>query len=294
MKRVSRLMGFLFLFLPFLSKGQETGQTPIRIISYNIWNGFEKPERREAFIQWMNLQKPEIVALEELVGFTEKDLAELAAAYGHPYVTIVKEEGYPVGLTSKQPIQTISKQVEGFWHGMLHARTYDMDFIVVHLSPFEWKYRLKEAKKITDYIEKNELESCVVLGDFNAFSPFDAAEIEMHIDLKSGMQNWDKEQEVYRNMRGEEFDYSVLSEFLSKGFSDPCQQFIPVAKRMSYPTATLYNWAWGDVRLPRKSQRIDYILLSPTLTPYCKQATVHNGPDTDTISDHYPVSIVLY
>lgn len=44
---------------------------------------------------------------------------------------------YPVGLTSKQPVTVVKKQLEGFWHRMLHARTAGLNLIVTHLSPFE-------------------------------------------------------------------------------------------------------------------------------------------------------------
>ncbi|MCD8134499.1 MAG: endonuclease/exonuclease/phosphatase family protein [Parabacteroides gordonii] len=182
-----KALGLLLLLslLPFKGISQEKAANTIKVISYNIWNGFEKDAARQArFTEWMNAQQPDIVALEELVGINEKDLAALAASYGHPYVAIVKEEGYPVGLTSRQPIKVVKKQVEGFWHGMLHAQTYGLDIIVTHLSPFEWKYRLKEAEAITHYIRENKLESCMVMGDFNAYSPFDADEVETHTQLK--------------------------------------------------------------------------------------------------------------
>lgn len=294
--KIFKAISLFFLLFTFSFKGiaQDTNQQTLKVISYNIWNGFEKDAARRArFVDWMNEQKPQIVALEELVGFTEKDLSELAASYGHPYVAIVKEEGYPVGLTSRQPIRVIKKQVEGFWHGMLHAQTYGLDIIVTHLSPFEWDYRLKEATAITQYIQENELNECLVMGDFNAYSPFDADEVETHTELRKNMLGWDKKHPEYGNMRGEQFDYSVLSQFLSIGFADPVKMFAPANKRMSYPAATLYEWQWGDPRLKMLGERLDYILVSPSLAPRCVHASVHNGKDLEGISDHYPVSLIF-
>lgn len=294
--KISKVISLFFLLFIFSFKGisQDTNQQTLKIISYNIWNGFEKNAARKArFVDWMNEQKPQIVALEELVGFTEKDLSELATSYGHPYVAIVKEEGYPVGLTSCQPIRVIKKQVEGFWHGMLHVQTYGLDIIVTHLSPFEWDYRLKEATAITQYIRENGLNECLVMGDFNAYSPFDADEVETHTELKKNMEEWDKKHPEYGNMRGEHFDYSVLSQFLSIGFADPVKMFVPAGKRMSYPAATLYEWQWDDPRLKMLGERLDYILVSPSLAPRCVHASVHNGKDLEGISDHYPVSVLI-
>lgn len=294
--KIFKAISLFFLLFTFSFKGiaQDTNQQTLKVISYNIWNGFEKDAARRArFVDWMNEQKPQIVALEELVGFTEKDLSELAASYGHPYVAIVKEEGYPVGLTSRQPIRVIKKQVEGFWHGMLHAQTYGLDIIVTHLSPFEWDYRLKEATAITQYIRENELNKCLVMGDFNAYSPFDADEVETHTELRKNMLGWDKKHPEYGNMHGEQFDYSVLSQFLSIGFADPVKMFVSANKRMSYPAATLYEWQWGDPRLKMLGERLDYILVSPSLAPRCVHASVHNGKDLEGISDHYPVSLIF-
>ena len=294
--KIFKAISLFFLLFTFSFKGiaQDTNQQTLKVISYNIWNGFEKDAARKArFVDWMNEQKPQIVALEELVGFTEKDLSELAASYGHPYVAIVKEEGYPVGLTSRQPIRVIKKQVEGFWHGMLHAQTYGLDIISTHLIPFEWSYRLKEATAITQYIQDNKLDKCLVMGDFNAYSPFDADEVETHTELRKNMLGWDKKHPEYGNMRGEQFDYSVLSQFLSIGFADPVKMFVPANKRMSYPAATLYKWQWGDPRLKMLGERLDYILVSPSLAPRCVHASVHNGKDLEGISDHYPVSLIF-
>lgn len=268
---------------------------PLHIIEYNIWNGFEKDAgRRARFVDWMKRQQPDIAGLTELVDFKATDLDALAKEYGHPYSAIVKEEGYPVGVTSRYPIEVISKQLEGYWHGMLHVKTCGLNVIVTHLSPFEWKYRLGEAQKIVNYIEENHLDSCLVMGDFNAYSPFDAEEVEIHVRLKENMNRWDASQATYRNMRGRHFDYSVLSRFLSIGMADPCRMYVkPAAKRMTFPTAFLYNWQWDDERLPALRERLDYILISPDLVLACTSAEVYNGRETEGISDHYPVGIYL-
>ena len=67
----------LALLFPAVSNGQSSGKEKMRVISYNIWNGFEKDaSRRENFIKWVKGQQPDILAMTELVGFTEKDLGE--------------------------------------------------------------------------------------------------------------------------------------------------------------------------------------------------------------------------
>lgn len=283
----------LFLLIPVAGFAQEAGKSGnIHVISYNIWNGFEKDAQRRAnLIQWVKSQDPEIMAMTELCGFTEQDLKELASAYGHPYVAIVKEEGYPVGISSKEPIEVVTKQLEGLWHGMLHVRTYGMDVIVTHLSPFDWKYRLSEAEWIVQYIQDRELKDYMIMGDFNAYSPFDASWVETHTVLTERMKKWDSEQKEYRNMRDGRFDYSVLSRFMSIGLADACRLYVPAEKRTTFPTAFLYGWNHDDERLPQISERLDYILVSPSILSRCTHASIHNTIETEGISDHYPVSV---
>lgn len=295
MKRLHILYTLLFIWLlPVTSNGQPAGKEKLRVISYNIWNGFEHDASRRAnFINWIKGQQPDILAMTELVGFTEKDLGQLASEYGHKYYAIVKEEGYPVGITSNEPITVVKKQVEGFWHGMLHVKTHGLDMIVTHLSPHDWKFRLKEAQMLTSYIQDNQLDSCMVMGDFNAYSPFDADWVETHAQLIENMQKWDAEQETYRNMRDGRFDYSVLSKFLSIGLTDICRLYVPADKRTTFPAAFLYGWQHGDTRLHGIGERLDYILVSPSLVSRCLDARIHNGIETEGISDHYPVSVDL-
>ena len=295
MKRLHILYTLLFIWLlPVTSNGQPAGKEKLRVISYNIWNGFEHDASRRAnFINWIKGQQPDILAMTELVGFTEKDLGQLASEYGHKYYAIVKEEGYPVGITSNEPITVVKKQMEGFWHGMLHVKTHGLDMIVTHLSPHDWKFRLKEAQMLTSYIQDNQLDNCMVMGDFNAYSPFDADWVETHAQLIENMQKWDAEQETYRNMRDGRFDYSVLSKFLSIGLTDICRLYVPADKRTTFPAAFLYGWQHGDTRLHGIGERLDYILVSPSLVSRCLDARTHNGIETEGISDHYPVSVDL-
>ena len=295
MKRLHILYTLLFIWLlPVTSNGQPAGKEKLRVISYNIWNGFEHDASRRAnFINWIKGQQPDILAMTELVGFTEKDLGQLASEYGHKYYAIVKEEGYPVGITSNEPITVVKKQMEGFWHGMLHVKTHGLNMIVTHLSPHDWKFRLKEAQMLTSYIQDNQLDNCMVMGDFNAYSPFDADWVETHAQLIENMQKWDAEQEAYRNMRDGRFDYSVLSKFLSIGLADICRLYVPADKRTTFPAAFLYGWQHGDTRLHGIGERLDYILVSPSLVSRCLDARIHNGIETEGISDHYPVSVDL-
>ncbi|MGJ1438684.1 endonuclease/exonuclease/phosphatase family protein [Sphingobacterium siyangense] len=136
MKDLIKFYGVIaLLFLYSTVKSQVDHR--LKIISYNIWNGFEHTKAKsDKFVHWMERQQPDIVALEELVDFKQADLQQLAKSYGHLYSILLKEKGYPVGITSRYPITLIKAQVDEFWHGMLHVKIKDIDIIVTHLSLF--------------------------------------------------------------------------------------------------------------------------------------------------------------
>ena len=51
----------------------------IKVISYNIWNGFDwgkDMQRKEKMVSWVNSQKPDVLALQELCGYTLEKLQE--------------------------------------------------------------------------------------------------------------------------------------------------------------------------------------------------------------------------
>lgn len=279
----------LFALIALTSWGQSQS---IKVISYNIWNGFEKDSlRRQRFVDWIQDQQADVVVLTELVGFKADDLRHLGESCQYSFSAIAKEEGYPVGVLSKKTIKVVSRLLDGFWHGMMHVHTYGIDVIAAHFSPFEWNYRLKEAHRVMDYIREKKLTTYLIAGDLNAHSPFDADELATHDSLLIQMRHWDANQPVYRNLRDGYYDFSVLSAFLSVGLDDTIGRLVhPASARMSFPSAFLYGWRTDDKRLPLRRERLDYILLSPRLMPHCTHAAVY---PVEGVSDHYPVSVTL-
>ena len=246
----------------------------IVIMSYNIKDGFgwgKKDEDRMARqAAWIKAQNPDVLALNELCGFTESMLKDYAARYGHPYVASVKEEGYPVGLTSKYPFEVIARKVEGYGHGLLHCRTLGMDFLVTHLNPHKAEIRNQEARRIVEYIEEHHLEKCILLGDLNAHSPFDASWTDRDLG-----------------------DYTAISTFMAASLHDICYLFTPDGQRFSFPTPIGPGTPKGAY-LKTIQERIDYIFVTDALREQCVDAAIHNGEDTGYLSDHYPISISMF
>ncbi|KKB58537.1 endonuclease/exonuclease/phosphatase family protein [Parabacteroides gordonii] len=285
MKRLFNSRSVLFLFLLLVCSGiyaqtsnsyerdWRTDRQKIKIISYNIMDGFSNgadKDRIARFTAWVKEQSPDVLALNELCGFTEAKLKELAAGYGHPYAAIVKENGYPVGLTSKTPIQVIDRKIDGYGHGLLHCKVLNMDFLVTHLNPSDRLKRKQEADNIVNYITDNRLTDCLLMGDMNAHSPFDASWTDEHLE-----------------------NYAVISTFMAASLHDICYLFTADAQRYSFPTRILVSSPKGDA-LRRQQERIDFIFVTDSLRPNCVDAQIYNGSDTDYLSDHYPVGISMF
>lgn len=264
---------------------------PVKVMTYNIWNGFDwgkDTKREKKFVKYIKSEKPDVIALQELCGFTQDKLEKTAKKWGHNYAVIVKEKGYPVGITSRKPINVKEKKLKDLWHGMLHCETFGIDFFVVHLSPFDRAFRAKEAKIISQKVAEISNDKYIVLGDFNAHSPMDADILNKKTFLLEKSREFGKKHKNYDNLLANEFDYSVISTFLSHPLVDVCNKYMDTSKKFSYPTFVFKDKKMSAKEYSKKYERIDYILVSPDLSRKCKSATVINSGSPEYLSDHYP------
>ncbi|MGX1930065.1 endonuclease/exonuclease/phosphatase family protein [Flagellimonas sp. 2504JD4-2] len=289
----------LLVFLTFsitlmgFAQNAENNDRTLKVMSYNIWNGFEwgkDVERKAQCIDWIKSKKPDVVALQELCGYDEQMLKEDALQWGHQYVQLLKTEGYPTALTSNRPIELKERKLDGFWHGMLHCKTYGIDFFVVHLSPADAKFRLKEAKMIVQSIQESKPDNFVILGDFNANSPFDAYALEKNNALREKYRPKNAD-DKHSNLRNGNFDYSVIGQFLACPAVDLALNKVDlVNKGHTFPTPALtvkYNHT--NKSIMKNRVRIDYIFASPNLGTTCTDFEIFNQHKTHGLSDHYPV-----
>ena len=268
------------------------GVEKIRIMSYNIFNGFDWGKdlvRKERFVNWIKKQDPEILALQELCGFTQESLSVLAKQWGHPYAVILKENGYPVGITSKKPILVKNKLLENCGHGLLHVKTYNYDILITHLNPGDTRKRNKEAQMIIEYIKENKFDKCLLMGDMNAHSPVDADYMEKNSSdllLKYGGK-------TSPNLLDGKFDYSIISHIMSAPLIDLCRYYIAPEKRTTFPTPILMSLSKHKEIRKKIEERIDFIFASPLVSQDVVDAFIWNGGETDYLSDHYPIGVDL-
>jgi len=133
----------------------------------------------------------------------------------------------------------------------------------------------------------------IVLGDFNAHSPFDAAFNRKYPHQQERYLRGDNSGGKYKNLRDGEYDYSVLSVFLSHSLVDVCDRYVPMDNRSTSPTPlNVPRWLTAE-EMKVSKHRIDFILVSPELAKICSDAKIFNGSDTYYLSDHYPVMAVF-
>ncbi len=262
-------------------------------MNYNIWNGFnwgEDTERQELFVEYMADQDVDVLALQELNTFNGKDLRKLANSYGHEYSAILKFWGYPVGITSKYPIQVQKRKFFGFWHGFLHVKIQDVHYIVVHLSPEESAYRMKEVEWIIDYVERKigANDSVIILGDFNSHASTDEDSLLSRPQVLENYQNRDiGRDETEQNLYNNYFDFRVIDRLIESGYQDASYIGNPqIANQWTFPTVALS----GEDE-PLLGERIDYQMVSASLANSVIQAEIIRDEYTMQLSDHYPVKI---
>ncbi|GJM28615.1 MAG: hypothetical protein DHS20C17_12500 [Cyclobacteriaceae bacterium] len=271
------------------SGAKEKDQAPskLRVITYNVWYGFTKaPERKEPWLAWMKEQRPDVVSLQELNQYSPETLAADAKAYGHDYSALLKQEGFPTGITSRYPIEDIKRITEGFHHGLIRARIQQIYYYVIHLHPSNWETRKVEIDQILQDISSLPPNSKVILaGDFNTFSPLDSAYYK-HNRLEPFFKDRDV-QFNEKNLNDGTLDYSVIEEVMNFGLVDLEASLRKFTYKFtgSFPTLVEKEGEHGDQR------RLDYIFTTKNLSNKVIRAEIISNDTTLYLSDHLPVMV---
>jgi len=262
-----------------------------RILSYNVWYGFtKKPERKPTWLKWMAEQKPDIVALQELNGYTPEQLKKDATAWDHSHSALLKEEGFPTGLTSRTPITEVQRTLEGFHHGLLRCRTGDYIVYVIHFHPSNWEFRIREAELLLADVAKlpaADREKVVFIGDFNGFSPLEKDHLEKGGELAKFFGRLDEAGGRQKNLNAGKLDYAGIQAFHNADYVDLIHHYLNADSPYpgTFPTDLRPDEDMG------RDRRLDYVFVSKSLAKKAKNATVPRDKTTALLSDHYPVIV---
>ena len=281
----------------------EAQEKNFTILNYNALHGFRGDSvLQKKYVDWVKELAPDVVAYQEMNGYDQNKIGELADSYGHPYAVIMNTEygvpvTHPLALTSKYPILSVERVLDNMWHGYLYARINGIHVFVTHLAPFTLKDRQEDIRKILaqiDLIPKDE--KVVLMGDFNALSPQDS--IAYGKDLEQAMKKSEgkyitksktpilRNRTIYRkNLNEGKIDYSVIQAVLDWGFQD--SYYLKNSEfTNSVPTK-------GHAKRTSHLRRIDYIWVDPELATQTQNVEIIQDETTADLSDHYPVLLTL-
>lgn len=256
----------------------------MKLLSYNVWYGFtKKPERKANYLKFMKAQAPDVVSLQELNHYTPAKLADDAKAWGHPHSVLLKEKGFPTGITSSQPITGVKRMLEGFHHGLMRCQTHGIHVYAIHLHPGNWEIRLREIDLLLKDIATLPGDAKVALaGDFNTFSLHDKPVYDRSEDMIPFFKRLDVRTKG-KNLRDGQLDYRHLKRLEDAGFVDLIH-----TKREAFlgtfPTPLRKDEDMGPDR------RLDYVFATPSLAASCRTAACIVNETTGLLSDHQPVS----
>ena len=238
----------------------------LKVINWNILYSFNHGKTTQQGINWIKKQAPDVLALQELNGNTVQSLQTKALQWNHEHSVILKEHGFPVGLTSNQPIEVIEKQVKGFHHGYLHCKTHGINFFVVHFWPTKPNESALILEKIKPLLDREQ--KVIVLGDFNNCSRKDIAVDGKVADSKL---------------------CQITDRFEAAGFVDTTHKHDKTAKFSFGSTVLMPQWAKTIEEVKARRQRIDFIFADQQFSKSSISGTVMHSDELDRISDHYPV-----
>ncbi len=289
----SLLLTFVICFPASAQSADESKPETLRIITHNVWYGFtKKPEPRYAnWKRWMKAQSPDVVSLQELNTYTEERLQADAKSWGHPHSVLLKEDGFPTGITSRYPITDVKRVRDGFHHGLLRCRIQGVWFYVVHFHPSNFQWRIDEAALLKQDVESlpEENPKVVLAGDFNGFSPADKSQYDSDEQLVPFFKGLDQKNSNARNLNDGRIDYGGIQAILDQGYTDL------IASRRSpqlpfvgtFPAALVSDQDHGTDR------RLDYIFVSPSLRDQVESVAILRDPCTEMLSDHIPVTATI-
>jgi len=298
MKNIVKTLMLLLLCNIFVSpaSAQKTkpGET-LKLISYNVYWGMrqDSTEGKARFVEWIKSQDPDILALQEMNGFTQKALEELAERYGHRYAYIVREPfadgsiSFPVAITSKLPIVNVRRVVENNIHGFIEAEIEGLRVVVTHFHPFSAEKRVGEIGQILATVKAKDpgmKKKWLFMGDLNSVSPLDRSEYGNN-KLRDFIREDRKKRPHNENLKDNELDYSIQQRILDFGFVDAFKLKNP-AFVASAPTKMFYDQSKFPLRY-------DYLYVSPNMQKDIVACDIIKDDFTDIYSDHYPVVLVF-
>lgn len=256
-----------------------------KLLSYNVFNGFQGQDSvMKGFEEWIRKLDPDVIAFQEMNGFTAEKLKDFGERIGYAYTVLQKEEGHPLAFISKYPFQNVEVIQEGMWHGILYVKVNNYHLFNTHLDPKTYQARHKESKILMQHVKSlKKQEKVMIMGDFNNMSPQDRSFYDHNAEKMELLQKTETNRPGITVLNNGRIDYGSVRRVLTRGFYDSF-----------YLTRNVFDkTAPTKVRKHNNFTRIDFIFVNRSLRRSVKQSAIIKDEFTDFMSDHYPVYIEL-
>lgn len=244
------------------------------------WNVNSLNVRLPQLLQWLEIEKPDVLALQETKLSDDKfPVSEIETA-GYQVVYSGQKTYNGVALLSKSPLEDVITDIPGVdeTQRRIIGATIDevrvLNLYVVNgqeVGSDKYDYKLEWLAKVHDFIEEDltSHKHYVVLGDFN-IAPADEDVYDP--------EGW-RERILCSTPERE-----ALQRILELGFRDSLRLF-----EQEPDTFSWWDYRMGAFRR-NMGLRIDLILASEAMAARCRRATVDKVPrGWERPSDHAPV-----
>jgi exodeoxyribonuclease-3 len=244
------------------------------------WNVNSLRVRLSHVLDWLDVNKPDVLALQETKLGDEQFPVEAFTAVGYHAAYSGQKTYNGVALLSRQPVRNVMRDISNLedpQRRILIATVADVRVLNVYVpngaavGSIKYAYKLDWLDKIADYVrdELSGYEKFLMLGDFNV-APSDADVHDPELWFEKILCSTPERQAV-KKLR-------------ALGLVDLFRQFEQAEK----------SFSWWDYRAHRfrrnQGLRIDIILASPVLTAACTACHIDKAPRAmERPSDHAPV-----
>jgi exodeoxyribonuclease-3 len=249
-------------------------------MTYNIKTGGSDrgdARRLDAVLSVVGSVAPDVLALQELGGFTAASLATRVARplgmrgllarswFAQPVAVLVRPPWTVVAASAvHRPFQHAAARV------VVDTSAGPLTIVGAHLDPYRgWRRRI-EAGWLLSALRGAALG--LVCGDLNTLDPWsDHTEALRRLDAAHRR----------RHLRGQAVDTRAVGRLDAAGLVDVFRAHGSGSRRVTAPTG-LGGAEFGGMRL-------DYLFATVALAPFVTDCRIVDGGDTDHASDHYPV-----